>query len=99
MIKITSEQIAFYKYSRIKSYSLYNINLINFHMYPAKERIVPRRDSTSSIYSMFKPRYGANHKYVGFCFSLLSNVARPLRSNCVLAGRIPLSPYNPVLYY
>lgn len=50
------------------------------------------------MYSTFKPRYGANHKNVGFCFSLLNNVARALRSTCVLAGKIPLSPYNPIYF-
>jgi len=58
--------------------------------------MAPRRDNTSNIYSIFKPRYGASHKYVGFGFGLLNNVENPLRSTCVRAGKIPLSPYNPI---
>lgn len=65
-------------------------------IYPAKDKVTPRRDNTSNIYSTFKPRYGANHNSVGICFNLLNNVARFLKSTCVLAGRIPLSPYNPI---
>lgn len=78
-------------------FSVLILQFFNAIPYPAKERMTPRRDNTSSMYSTFKPRYGANHKNVGFCFSLLNNVARAFRSTCVLAGKIPLSPYNPTL--
>lgn len=72
------------------------LQFFNVITYPAKEKIIPTIDNTSSMYSTFKPKYGANHKNVGFCFSLLNNVARAFRSTCVLAGKIPLSPYNPI---
>jgi len=64
------------------------------HSYPEKARKTPSNANTSIIYSVSRPMYGANHNSVGFVCILALRVLA-LLSNCVLAGSIPLLPYNP----
>ena len=64
------------------------------HSYPVNEKSLPIKARPSIIYSVSRPKYGANHNKVGFFCNLAANSVS-LTSICVLAGRIPLFPYKP----
>lgn len=64
-------------------------------IYPVNDRTIPSIANTSSIYSVFRLTYGASQSNVGFCLICCDKVFPPLESSCALAGRTPLSPYNP----